>query len=257
MTDTHTHLYMGDYENGGAEAVERAIASGVGLMIFPAVDMSSMKPMYNLHRLYPINTRMAIGLHPTELGDNPDEQLDEMERMLKGDPSAYIAIGETGIDLYWDASNLEAQKKSFGRQYEWAQKYGLPLIIHCREGIDQVLDVITSHKGKQPKMIFHSFTYGPEEVKKIRKVCDPWFGINGVATFKNASTVRDAVSEIGINRILLETDSPYLAPVPHRGKRNESAYLPAVCFKVGEVLGLSPGEVESITDANAKKVFNL
>ncbi len=257
MTDTHTHLYMGEFENGGDEAVKRAIDAGVGMMIFPAVDSSTFEQMRQLNQLYPENTRIAIGLHPTELGEDWERQLDEMERMLEESPTAYNAIGETGIDLYWDASNLENQKKSFGRQYEWAQKHKLPLIIHCREGIEPVLEVISSHEGEQPELVFHSFTYGPEEVKRIREVCNPWFGINGVATFKNATAVREAVKEIGIDRILLETDSPYLAPVPHRGKRNESAYLPAVCAKVGEVLGLPAEEVERITDANAKEVFKL
>lgn len=257
MTDTHTHLYMGEFENGGEEAVKRAIDAGVDMMIFPAVDSSSLPAMLVLHNLYPENTRIAIGLHPTELGDEWEKDLDMMERMLEENPSAYCAVGETGIDLYWDASNLEAQKKSFARQYLWAQKFRFPLIIHCREGLEPALDVISSFDGEKPELIFHSFTYGPEEVKRIREVCDPWFGINGVATFKNASTVRDAVAEIGVDRILLETDSPYLAPVPHRGKRNESAYLPAVCAKVGEVLDLTPEEVERITDANARKVFNI
>lgn len=257
MTDTHTHLYMGEFENGGDDAVKRAIESGVGMMIFPAVDSSTLEQMKHLHQLYPENTRIAIGLHPTELGEDWECQLDAMERMLEENPSAYNAIGETGIDLYWDASNLENQKRAFARQYEWSRKYGLPLIIHCREGIEPLLEVISSHGGAQPELIFHSFTYGPGEVRRIREVCDPWFGINGVATFKNAQAVRDAVKEIGIDRILLETDSPYLAPVPHRGKRNESAFLPAICAKVGEVLGMAAEEVERITDANARKVFNL
>ncbi|MDE6409067.1 MAG: TatD family hydrolase [Muribaculaceae bacterium] len=257
MTDTHTHLYMGEFENGGCEAVERAIKAGVGMMIFPAVDSDTFAQMNRLHQLYPENTRIAIGLHPTELGEDWERQLDEMELTLEKEPTAYNAIGETGIDLYWDSSNLENQKKSFGRQYEWAQKHKLPLIIHCREGIEPVLEVISSHEGEQPELVFHSFTYGPEEVKRIREVCNPWFGINGVATFKNASAVREAVKEIGIDRILLETDSPYLAPVPYRGKRNETSYLPAICSKVGEILGITSEEVERITDANAKKVFKL
>lgn len=257
MTDTHTHLYMDDFENGGADAVERALTAGVEMMIFPAVDSSTLEPMIKLHEAFPENTRIAIGLHPTELGENWKKELDDIEQMLESNPDAYAAIGETGIDLYWDASNLEAQKEALSRQYIWAQKYGLPLIIHCREGIDATLEVISSQQGKQPEMIFHSFTYGPEEVRRIREVCDPWFGINGVATFKNAQKVRDAISEIGIERIILETDSPYLAPVPHRGRRNESSFLPSICDKVGEVLGIPTRKVEQITDENANKIFKL
>ncbi len=257
MTDTHTHLYMGDYENGGDDVVKRAIDAGVEMMVFPAVDMTTFEEMKALHQRFPDHTRIAIGLHPTELGETWEQQLDEMENILSSNPEKFSAIGETGIDLYWDASNLEAQKEAFRRQLEWSAKYNLPLIIHCREGLEPALEVISSHKGTMPQLIFHSFTYGPEEVKRIREVCDPMFGINGVATFKNAALVRQAVKEIGIERILLETDSPYLAPVPHRGKRNESAYLPEICRKVGEVLELSPADVERITDANAKKVFKL
>ena len=257
MIDTHTHLYSEEFEDGGVGAVERAIHAGVDLMVFPAVDALSIQPMKGLHDRFPENIILGIGLHPTELGDDPDHTLDEMEKELISNPGLYKAIGETGIDLYWDASNKEAQKKAFARQYEWALKYNLPLIIHCREGVDTVLEVISSFEGRQPEMIFHSFTSDAEDVRKIREVCNPWFGINGVATFKNAQAVRDAVKEIGIDRIVLETDSPYLAPVPHRGKRNETSYIGSIRDKIGEVLGISSEEVERITDSNAKKVFNL
>ena len=258
MTDTHTHLYMSDYGDGGAEAVQRAVDAGVEMMIFPGVDASSLDPMRSLHKRFPDNTRIAIGLNPTELGEDWEKVLDDMECQLKENPSEFCAIGETGIDLYWDTSTVEAQKRSFARQYEWALAYDLPLIIHCREGIEEALDVISSFGSeKRPELIFHSFTYGPEEVRRIREVCDPWFGINGVATFKNASNVRDAVAEIGIDRIVLETDSPYLAPVPHRGKRNESAYIGAVCNQVAQTLGLTSEEVERLTDEHAKKIFKL
>lgn len=258
MTDTHTHLYSSDYEDGGVEAVKNAIDAGVGMMIFPGIDGSSLDEMRTLHKSFPENTRIAIGLHPTELGDDWEAVLDDMERQLRENPSEFCAIGETGIDLYWDKSTVEAQKRSFFRQYEWAAEYDLPLIIHCREGLEEALEVISSFDSeKRPQLIFHSFTYGPEEVRRIREVCDPWFGINGVVTFKNASNVRDAVAEIGIDRIVLETDSPYLAPVPHRGRRNESAYIGAVCNQVAQTLGLTFEEVERHTDAHAKKIFKL
>lgn len=257
MIDTHTHLYMGEYEDGGSEVVERAVKSGVGMMIFPSVDGSSLEPMKRLHALFPENTKIGLGLHPTELGEDYEKTLDEFEKILESDPTIFSAIGETGIDLYWDKSNIENQKRSFARQYEWAVRYNLPLIIHCREGLEETLDVISSFPGPQPVMIFHSFTSGPAEVKRIREVCDPYFGINGVVTFKNAASVRDAVKEIGIDRIVLETDSPYLSPVPHRGKRNESSYLKHIRDKIAEVLDLSTEKVEEITDANAIRIFKL
>lgn len=257
MIDTHTHLYMDEFEEGGCQAVENAISAGVGMMILPCVDSASIMPMERLHAAYPDNTRIAIGLHPTEIGDNPGKTLDDMERRLAENPSRYAAIGETGIDLYWDKTKPEEQKEAFGRQYDWAVKYDLPLIIHCREGIDEVLEVIKSRSGKQPVMIFHSFTSGSEDVKRIREICDPWFGINGVVTFKNAANVRDSVREIGIERILLETDSPFLAPVPHRGKRNETAFMSHVRDKIGEVINLDPREVERLTDQSAARIFRL
>lgn len=257
MIDTHTHLYMEEYEEGGKSAVERATDAGVELMILPCVDAASLEPMERLHSLFPESTRIAIGLHPTELGENPEKTLDDFERRLEENASRFCAIGETGIDLHWDKTNLEAQKEAFRRQYIWAQKYDLPLIIHCREGVEAALEVISSVPGKKPVMIFHSFTSGPEDVRRIREVCDPWFGINGVVTFKNAEAVRDAAKEIGLERIVLETDAPFLSPVPFRGARNESAYLDKIRDKLAEVFEISPVEVERVTDANAKLIFRL
>lgn len=257
MIDTHTHLYMEDYEEGGAEAVERAVKEGVDMMVLPCVDLDSIAPMESLHARYPENTRLAMGLHPTELGDDPDAALDKMEKMLEENPGKYVAIGETGIDFHWDSSNAEEQKRAFSRQYDWAVRYNLPLIIHCREGVDAALEVIGSKEGEQPKMIFHSFTSDPSDVKRIREVCDPYFGINGVVTFKNAQSVRDAVREIGLDRIVLETDAPFLSPVPHRGERNESAYLPHVRDKIAEVLEITPVEVDLRTTANAREIFSF
>lgn len=257
MTDTHTHLYTPEFESGGRSAVERSLAAGVDMMILPNIDEASLQPMIELHRAFPTNTRIAIGLHPTELGEDWRETLDRMEDMLEKDASSFSAIGETGIDLHWNASNLEDQKEAFGRQYDWAVRYELPLIIHSRDGLEETLDVIASRPGVQPRMIFHSFTAGITEVRRIREICDPWFGINGVVTFKNAESLRDALPEIGIERIVLETDSPYLAPGPYRGSRNESAYLPVIAARIAGRLGLTPEETERATDLNAAWLFNL
>ena len=146
--------------------------------------------------------------------------------------------------------------QAFARQLEWAVRYNLPVIIHCRDGVDETLEVIRNAGDRLPKLIFHSFTSGLEDVRKIREVCDPYFGINGVVTFKNAASLREALPEIGIDKIVLETDAPYLAPVPHRGSRNESSYIPLIRDKVAETLGISPEETERITDFNAEQLFN-
>jgi len=255
MTDTHTHLYMDAFGNGGADAVKRALEAGVSMLVFPNVDFSSILPMKELHSLFPEQTKIALGLHPTELGENWRDILSLMEKELEENRDAYCAIGETGIDLHWDASNLEDQKEAFAIQYGWAVKYGLPLIIHCRDGVEAALEVIEKGGAPYPKMIFHSFTSDINDVRRIREVCDPWFGINGVVTFKNAASLREALPEIGIERIVLETDSPYLAPVPHRGERNESSFLPSVAAMVASTLSLSPEETERITDLNASQIF--
>ena len=255
MTDTHTHLYMHDaYPDGGTGAVERAIEAGVAKMVFPCVTIESLEPMRRLNSRFPENTRMALGLHPTEVGEDWSEQLDMMEKMLPGD---FAAIGEVGIDLYHDATRREEQKQAFARQLQWAAKFDLPVIIHCREGLDDTLEILEAYEGSLPILIFHSFTGGPEEVRRIRKVCDPWFGINGVVTFKNAPLLREALPEIGIERILLETDAPWLSPAPKRGQLNESSRIPYIRDKVAETLGLTPEEVECVTDVNAAKIFNF
>lgn len=257
MTDTHTHIYMPDsYEDGGTSAVRAAIDAGVTYMVFPCVNLGSLPDMRRLHEEWPDNTALAIGLHPTDLGDDWRATLREMEGMLPGD---FVAVGEVGIDLYHDASRREEQKLAFAEQLEWAVRYGLPVIIHCREGLDDTLDVLGAvkerHGGELPQLVFHSFTGTASDVERIREVCDPWFGINGVVTFKNAPLLREALPIIGIDRILLETDSPWLSPAPLRGRRNESSRIPYIRDCVASSLEISPKEVERVTDSNSRRLF--
>lgn len=252
MTDTHTHPYLPEFENGGADMVERALAAGVDHMVFPNVDVATMEPMMELHRRFPQHTSVALGLHPTEVHAGWESIVDGMEAELR--KGGFVAVGEVGIDLYWDASERQLQIEAFERQLRIADALRLPVIIHCREALEETLTAIGKVKPSVT-LIFHSFTGSPEDVGRIREVCDPMFGINGVVTFKNAALLREAIPAIGIDKILLETDSPYLAPVPHRGKRNESAYVTAVCAKVAETLSLPPADVERITDLNARRVF--
>ncbi len=256
MTDTHTHIYIPDSGEDPKAILERALAAGVGRMVFPNIDAASVGPIRELHSAYPARTKIAMGLHPTELGDDWSETVDRMERIL--DEEGWDAVGEIGIDLYWDASGAERQVEAFSRQVDIAIARRLPVIIHCREGLDLTLEVLSSkRRDLLPPLIFHSFTAGPEEVRGIRKVCDPWFGINGVVTFRNAKPLREALPEIGLDRIVLETDSPWLAPVPYRGRRNESSYLPYIRDCVASVLGEEAENVERITDMNAEKIFGF
>lgn len=259
MTDTHTHLYDEAFAADGADgcvmAVQRAMQAGIDRFVMPNVDMASVEPMTLLASRFPGRVFTAIGLHPTELDSGWRDTLAEI--MARMPEKGCVAIGEVGIDLYWDKSFRQEQMDCFAGQLRIAEEKRLPVIIHCREALDETLDVIKAHQGKLPKLVFHSFTGSPEDVKRIREVADAWFGINGVVTFKNAGSLREAVREIGLDRILLETDSPYLAPVPKRGRRNESAFLPYICDKVAELLSVAPDVVAQATDRNAEAVFDF
>ena len=259
MTDTHTHIYMSDFDGETPDPVLRAMDAGVTRMVFPCVDMASLDPMSALAASYPENVRMGIGLHPTEVKEDYREVLDRLEHTLRDTPGRFAAIGEVGIDMYWDKSRREEQREAFARQLGWAREFSLPVIIHCREGLDDTLDILrrSRKEGTLPPLVFHSFTGSEADVRRIREVCDPWFGINGVVTFKNAPLLRDALPSIGVGLILLETDAPWLAPVPKRGGRNESAYIPYIRDRIAEVLSISPGDVERATDESAARLFRF
>lgn len=253
--DTHTHLYLPEFHDGGAPAVERALAEGVGYMMFPNVDLSTITPMMELHSRFPGQTFMAMGLHPTEVGENWPEALAEVEKVLRDNPSAFKAVGEIGIDLYWDKTFRAGQLEVFRRQCLWALELDLPIIIHCREGLEEVLEVLRSLPSV-PRGVFHSFGGSPEDVARIREVGDFYFGINGIVTFKK-STLPETLAHIPVDRLLLETDSPYLAPVPKRGKRNESAYLTHTATFVADRLGMSADDLARMTTQNAKNLFRI
>ncbi len=260
MTDTHTHLYMPEhYAEDAHDVVTDAIKTGVTRMVFPAVDLQTFGPLLELADAFPDNLFIAFGLHPTDLTDNWKEDLKKMREML-GDRRP-VAVGEIGIDLHWDRQHKRRQMSAFAYQLKLALELDLPVIIHSRDALEETLNVISDVRqksnGRLPELIFHSFTGTPEDVARIRQVCDPWFGINGVVTFKNARPLRQAIDCIGLDRILIETDSPYLAPTPWRGRRNESAYLPAIRDKISAQLEVSSKVVEATTDLNAARVFRF
>ncbi|MDE6311881.1 MAG: TatD family hydrolase [Muribaculaceae bacterium] len=259
LTDTHTHLYDSAFANEGtngpADAVRRALNAGVDRLVFPNVDLTTIEPMKRLAAQFPQNITMAIGLHPTEV--NPESLEDDIERIQKelSGETNYVAVGEVGMDLYWSKEYEDAQKQAFDRQCTMAENAGLPVIIHCREALEQTLEVLKSHPNA--RVVFHSFGGSVEDVRKIRALIpDAYFGINGIVTFKN-SGLREVLPEIGINRILLETDSPYLAPVPKRGKRNESAYLKYIAECVAGALELTCEEVADRTSKNASEFLGI
>lgn len=276
LIDSHTHLYCDEFlteeqpkhpkkgvvlpppastPRGGEEAVERALQAGVTHLLFPSNALGEIGPMKRLAALFPGKISMAMGLHPTELTDNPDAAIDVIEQELDDNPGLYKAVGEIGIDLYWEPENRERQMRAFDRQCRIALRHRLPIIIHCREGLDEVLEVLRGLPA-MPQGVFHSFGGTVEDVARIRETGDFHFGINGILTFKN-STLPSVLPSIGIDRILLETDSPYLAPVPYRGRRNQSAYLPAIAAAVADTLSLTLEEVAATTTANTRRLFNI
>lgn len=257
MIDTHTHLYLSDYGDDKCAAVDRALAAGVELMILPGVDAGSIGPVCQLHELRPEATAMCAGLHPTEVRpDNWRDHFETIEAELHSGRT-YVAVGEIGIDLYWEQSTLGVQLDACHAQLDLADSLGLPAIIHCRDAMPQMLDVMASRKGRMPNVVFHCFSGTADDVDAIRRL-DPQakFGIGGVVTFKK-SPLPQMLPKIGIDHILLETDAPWLAPVPMRGKRNESAYVPYIAARIADELHMPVSEVDARTTAAARAFFRL
>lgn len=254
LVDTHTHLYLDEFQPTPEDAVKRAIEVGVETMIFPNVDISTIEPMKSLQNKFPKYIFMSMGLHPTEVNENWRYDLEQIKTELDSSDK-YIAIGEVGIDLYWDKTFRNEQCEVLAIQMQWACERNLPVIIHCREGLDEILSVMDS-LSQVPQCVFHSFGGTIEDIDKIRKRGDFYFGINGIVTFKN-SKLRDVLPAIGLDRMLLETDAPYLAPVPHRGKRNESAFIIHTAAHIADVMAVSIENVARATTINAHEFFNM
>lgn len=255
MTDTHTHLYDSKaFADGCQAALLRAKEAGVKRFILPNVNVESVAEMLSLYDANKDCCHIAAGLHPCDAGEAWEAEIKTIFSSIGNRP--LVAVGEVGMDLYWDKSTLERQQSVFVAQIEKAQELDLPLIIHCREALDETLELLSRY-GSGVRGVFHSFTGDVEAVDKIREVGDFYFGINGVVTFKNARELRAALPEIGLERMLLETDSPYLAPMPHRGCRNESAYIVDVCSQIASELGITSCDVERATDTNATRLFKI
>lgn len=255
MTDTHTHIFLPEFDADRDEVVRRAAAAGIGTMILPNIDTTTIEALHRTVEAYPGLCHAAMGLHPSSVTDGYRPQLDAI-RQLFG-THRYCAVGEIGIDLYWEQQYRQEQMDAFARQVAWAQELHLPVIIHCREALDEVLEVLQGFPHNSVRGVFHSFTGTPGEVEKIRATAgDFYFGINGIVTFKKV-TLGDTLQAIGRDRILLETDAPYLAPVPHRGKRNEPAFTAFTAARVAQLMGTTTDDVAATTDANARTLFGL
>jgi len=255
MIDSHSHIYAEEFDADIAEAIQRAKDAGIKHIILPNVDSESSLPrMLALETNYPNYCSAAIGLHPTSVKSDYQQELKLLKSELER--RSYIAVGEIGIDLYWDKTLLKEQIICFKQQIEWALEYNLPIIIHTRNSFRETMNALQPYKNKGLKGVFHSFTGSLAEAEEMLELGGFLLGINGIVTFKN-SGLAETVSKIDIQNIILETDSPYLTPTPYRGKRNESAYLAIICKKVAEIYNISAEEVSKITIQNSLKLFKI
>ena len=253
ITDTHTHLYSEAFDDDRQEMLQRAIDMGVTRFFVPAIDSTYTKAMFKLEQDFPENVFLMTGLHPTHVKENYKEELNHVEGLLQ--KRSFIAIGEIGIDLYWDTSTLSIQKQAFKYQIDLAKKYGLPIVIHCREAFDEIFEILEEKKGDDLFGIFHCFTGTLEQAYKAISY-NMKLGIGGVVTFKNGK-IDKFLNQIDLKHIVLETDSPYLSPVPYRGKRNESSYIMNVLEKIATLYNCTKAEIADITTKNSKHIFGI
>lgn len=252
-TDTHTHLYSEAFDEDRDEVILRAIEIGIKRFFIPAIDSSYTQRMLDLQKAYPENMFLMMGLHPTHVKENFKEELAHVEAMLN--EHNFYAVGEIGIDLYWDKTFLKQQQDAFRFQIQLAKKFKLPIVIHCRDAFDEIFEILEAEKDDLLHGIFHCFTGTLEQAKQAISF-QMKLGIGGVATFKNGK-IDTFLNEIDLKNIVLETDAPYLAPVPYRGKRNESAYLINVAQKLADIYGVSLQEIIRVTTENSKLVFGI
>ena len=253
ITDTHTHLYSSQFDEDRAVMMQRALAAGVSRFFIPAIDSSYTEAMLDLEKNYPNHIFLMMGLHPTSVKENYKEELTLVKQWLN--QRKFYAVGEIGIDLYWDKTFLQQQQDAFKTQIEWAKEKELPIVIHCRDAFDEVFEVLEEVNDDKLHGIFHCFTGDLNQAKKAISY-KMKLGIGGVVTFKNGK-IDQFLNEISLQDIVLETDAPYLAPTPYRGKRNESSYIVNVLDKLVTLYNLTPEEIAKITTQNSKDVFSI
>ena len=253
LVDTHTHVYDHQFSLDRNEAMQRALDAGVGMMLLPNVDASTIAPMLELHEQYPDHTRVMMGLQPEEVKEDYKEVLSMMEKELEH--GIYVGVGEIGLDFYWDSTYEKQQLDAFETQLDWAKQLGLPLSIHCRNAFDKMVKILDKKQDGGLRGIMHCFT-GTEEEAKVYLELGFHLGLGGVTTYKNCG-VKDYLPNLPLDRIVLETDAPYLAPVPCRGKRNEPAFLVHTAEKIADVLQIPVEELAEATTKNVKTLFKL
>jgi len=253
ITDTHTHLYSEAFDTDRHEVINRAINNNIKRFFIPAIDSTYTQAMLKLEKDYPEHMFLMTGLHPTSVKDDYTKELKHVEDLLI--QRKFYAIGEIGIDLYWDKTTLGIQKKAFKHQIHLAKHYKLPIVIHCRDAFDEIFDVLDEEKSEDLFGIFHCFTGTLEQANKAISY-NMKLGIGGVVTFKNGG-IDQFIGQIDLKHIVLETDSPYLAPKPYRGKRNESSYIIMVLYKLSELYGISKERIAEITTQNSMDIFKI
>lgn len=269
IVDTHTHLDGEEFDEDRSEVMMRAKEAGVGMVFLPAIDVKTSEAVLKLSLEYPGYAYPMIGLHPEEVKADWKEQLKKIEAILDAHLTAvdglngikyksdYIAIGEIGLDFYWSREFEKEQLEAFEKQVEWSCETGLPLMIHCRKAQNEMLHILRKWKNKLPGGVFHCFTGNQQEAKELLEYDNFVLGIGGVSTFKSSHLREDLPAAVPLERIVLETDSPYMAPVPYRGKRNESAFVVQVMKTLATAYGVSEEEVAKVTNQNVERVFGV
>nr|WP_302348338.1 TatD family hydrolase [uncultured Prevotella sp.] len=269
IVDTHTHLDGEEFDEDRSEVIMRAKEAGVGMVFLPAIDVKTSEAVLKLSHEYPGYAYPMVGLHPEEVKGDWKEQLKKIEAILNEHLTAvdglngikyksdYIAIGEIGLDFYWSREFEKEQLEAFEKQVEWSCETGLPLMIHCRKAQNEMLHILRKWKDKLPGGVFHCFTGNQQEAKELLEYDNFVLGIGGVSTFKSSHLREDLPAAVPLERIVLETDSPYMAPVPYRGKRNESAFVVQVMKTLATAYGVSEEEVAKVTNQNVERVFGV
>ena len=253
LTDTHTHLYSEAFDEDRSRMMQRAFDNNIKRMFVPAIDSSYTEAMFELKEAYPENVFLMSGLHPTHVKENYTEELNHVKELLS--KRSFVAIGEIGIDLYWDKTFLKQQQDAFRVQIQLAKQYNLPIVIHCRDAFDEVFEVLELEKGNDLYGIFHCFTGDLEQAKRAISY-NMKLGIGGVVTFKNGK-IDKFLSKIDLGDIVIETDAPYLSPTPYRGKRNETSYIINVVARLAEIYQVSEDEIARVTTENSVDVFGV
>lgn len=269
IVDTHTHLDGEEFDEDRSEVILRAKEAGVGMVFLPAIDVKTSEAVLKLSHEYPGYAYPMVGLHPEEVKADWKEQLKKIEAILDEHLTAvdglngikyksdYVAIGEIGLDFYWSREFEKEQLEAFEKQVEWSCETGLPLMIHCRKAQNEMLHILRKWKDKLPGGVFHCFTGNQQEAKELLEYDNFVLGIGGVSTFKSSHLREDLPAAVPLERIVLETDSPYMAPVPYRGKRNESAFVVQVMKTLATAYGVSEEEVAKVTNQNVERVFGV